>query len=55
MSKWKEITSDKWVLSTVSDPNIEFEDITQVPFAQRKPQKHGRDSDIFRQEIENLL
>ena len=55
LSKWKEITSDKWVLSTVSGANIEFEDITQIPLAQRKAQKHERDSDIFRQEIENLL
>ena len=54
LSKWKEITSDKWVLSTVSGANIEFEDITQIPLAQRKPQKHERDSDIFREEIENL-
>ena len=55
LSKWKEITSDKWVLSTVSDANTAFEDITQVPLAQRKPQKHERDSNIFRQEMENLL
>ena len=55
LSKWKEITSDKWVLSTVSGANVEFEDITQIPLAQRKPQKHERDSNIFRQEIENLL
>ena len=38
LSKWKEITSDKWALSTVSGANIEFEDITQIPFTQRKPQ-----------------
>ena len=30
ISKWKEITSVKWVLSTVTDTNIEFEDITQI-------------------------
>ena len=55
LSKWKEITSDKWVLSTVSGANIEFEDITQIPLAQRKLQKHERDLNIFRHEIENLL
>ena len=55
LNKWKEITSDKWVLSTVSGTNIEFEEITQIPLAQRKFQKHERDSNIFRQEIENLL
>ena len=55
LSTWKEITSDKWVLSTVSGANIEFGDITQIPLAQGKPQKHERDSNIFRQEIENLL
>ena len=38
LSKWKEITFDKWVLITVSGANIEFEDITQIPHAQRKPQ-----------------
>ena len=47
--------SDKWVLSTVSGANIESGDITQIPLAQGKPQKHDRDSNIFRQEIENLL
>ena len=55
LGKWKQITSDKWVLSTISGANIEFEDITQIPLPQRKPQKYERDSDIFRQEIENLL
>ena len=55
ISKWKEITSDNWVLSTVSGANIEFEDITQILLAQRKPQKHETDSNIFRQEIENFL
>ena len=55
LSKWREITSDKWVLSTVSGANIEFEDITQIPLAQRKLQKHERDLNIFRHEIENLL
>ena len=55
LSKWKEITSDKWVLSTVSGANIEFEDITQIPLAQRKPETHERDSHIFTHEIENLL
>ena len=55
LSKWKEITSDKWVLSTISSANIEFEDITQIPLAQRKPQKHERDSHLYRYEIENLL
>ena len=55
LSKWKEITSNKSALSTVSGANIEFEDITQIPLAQRKPQKHERDSSIFRQEMENLL
>ena len=55
LSKWKEITSNKWVLSTVSGANIELEDITQIPLAQRKRQKHERDSNSFRQEIENLL
>ena len=55
LSKWKEITSDKWVLSTVNGANTGFEDITQIPLAQRKPQKHERDSHIFRHEIENLL
>ena len=44
------VISDKWILSTVSGTNIEFEDIIQTPLTQRK-----RDSDIFRQEIENLL
>ena len=53
LGKWKEITSDKWVPSTVSGANIEFEDITQIPLAQRKPEKHERDSNIFRQEIES--
>ena len=43
LSKWKEITSDKWVQNTVSGANIEFEDITQIHLAQRKPQKHERD------------
>ena len=55
LSTWKEITSDKWVLSTASGSNIEFEDITQIRLAQGKPQKHERDSHIFRHEIENLL
>ena len=55
LSKWKEITSDKQVLSIVSGANIEFEDITQIPLAQGKPQKHERDSDIFKLEIENVL
>ena len=55
LSTWKKITSEKWVLSTVSSRNIELEDITQIPLAQRKPQKHERDSNIFRHEIENLL
>ena len=54
LSKWKEITSDKCVLSTISGENIDFEDITQIPLTQRKPQKHERDSNIFRQ-IKNLL
>ena len=54
LGKWKEITSDKWILSTVTGANIEFEDITQIPLAQGKPQKHERYSDIFKQEIENL-
>ena len=55
LSTWKEVTCDKWVLSTVSGANIEFEDITQIPLAQRKPQKHERDSHLYRHEIENLL
>ena len=55
LSKWKEITFDKWVLITVSGANFEFEDKTQIPLAQRKLQKHERDSNIFRQETENLL
>ena len=52
LGKWKEITSDKWVPST-GVANIEFEDLTQIPLAQRKPKKHEKDSNIFRQEIEN--
>ena len=55
LSKWKEISSDKWVLSTVSGANVEFEDITQIPLAQRKLQKHERDPYIFRHGTENLL
>ena len=55
LSKQKEITSDKWVLSTVGGANIEVEEITQISLAQRKSQRHERDSDIFRQEIEHLL
>ena len=51
LSNWKEIISDRWVLSTIKGTNIEFEDITQIPLAQRNPQKHERDSNIFRQEI----
>ena len=51
LSILKEISSDKWIISTVSDANIEFQDISQIPLAQRKPQKHERDSNIFRQEI----
>ena len=43
------------MLSTVSGTSIEFGDITQIPLAQRKAQKHETDSNIFRQEIENLL
>ena len=43
LSKWKGITSDKCVLSTVSGTNIEFEDITQIPLTQWKPEKHERD------------
>ena len=38
LSKWKEITFDKWVLITVSGANIEFEEITRIPLAQRKLQ-----------------
>ena len=52
LGKWKEITSDKQVPST-GVANIEFEDLTQIPLAQRKPKKHEKDSNIFRQEIEN--
>ena len=40
LSKWIEITSNKSGLSAVSGANIEFEDITQIPLAQRKPQKY---------------
>ena len=43
LSKWKEITSAKWVLSIASGANNEFEDITHIPLAQRKPQKHEKD------------
>ena len=38
-------------ISTASDANIEFEDITQILLAQRKPQKHEKDSNVFRLEI----
>ena len=38
LSKWEEITSNKWVLSTVSGANIEFENVTQIPLTQRTPQ-----------------
>ena len=55
LNKWKGISSDKWVLSTVSGTNIEFEDITQIPLTQWKPEKHERDSNIFTKEIENLI
>ena len=55
VSEQKEITSDVWVLIIVSGTNIEFEDIAQIPLALRKRQKRERDSEIFRQEIENLL
>ena len=37
LSKWKEITFDKWALNTFSSVNIAFEDITQIPLTQRKP------------------
>ena len=43
------------MLIIVSGTNIEFEDIAQIPLALRKRQKRERDSEIFRQEIENLL
>ena len=46
LSKWKEITSDKQALSTVSGANIDFKDITQVPFTQRKPQ-NMKETQIF--------
>ena len=52
LSKWKEITSDKWVLNTVTGANFEFEDIIQIPLSQRKFLKHEIDSGIFRQDID---
>ena len=55
LSKWKEITSDKWILNTVSGANIEYEDIYQIPLSQRKSTKYKINSDIFGQELENLL
>ena len=42
----EEITSDQWVLNTVSSANIEFEDITQIPLTQRKP-KNMKEIQIF--------
>ena len=39
LSKWREITSDKWVLSTVSGANIEFKDISQISLTQRRTSK----------------
>ena len=52
LSKWKEITSDKWVLNTVTGANFEFEDMIQIPLSQRKFLKHEIDSGIFRQDID---
>lgn len=34
LSKWKENTSDKWMLYTVSGTNIEFGYIIQIPLSQ---------------------
>lgn len=35
LSKWKEISFDKWELNTVCGANIKFEDITQISLSQR--------------------
>lgn len=36
LSKWKQITTVKWVLSTFTGTNIEFVDITQIPLSNEK-------------------
>ena len=49
------ISNKKFKAGNIASCLSKQKDISQIPLAQRKLQKHERDSNIFGQEIENLL
>ena len=56
LATWQHITSDQWILKTVSGESIEIEDLKDVPLGQsRQNQNNLSDTEkiLFRKEVRN--
>ena len=53
---WKDITSDQWVIDTITGAKIEIEDFTKVPLGGSAHHKNfsGIEKTFFRKEIKRL-
>ena len=55
LHKWREITSDPWILVTVSGYHLEFESLPYQPKPPKLPTFSAKETELIEAEINNLI